>query len=209
MVTLIEAERRRLARELHDGVSSNLTAMRLGLEVAEKQLSQNDLTGLSDRLSDCLGLINDAAITSREISSDLHPSVLDYMGILPALKDLGEKFGKRANLAVTVTGTDPAARLPAEKEIALYRIAQEALVNCSKHSRATKVTINLDCDSEHIRLSIADDGIGFGVQELSQLGQAHGLGLLTMQERAEAIGGKCRIESTPGKGTFVVFEGRL
>ncbi|MBI4291888.1 MAG: HAMP domain-containing protein [Betaproteobacteria bacterium] len=206
MVTMLEGERRRLARELHDGVSSNLTAIRLELEVMEKQLSENDLTGLSDKVSDCVGLVADAAITSREISSDLHPAVLDYMGILPALKDLGEKFSRRANIAVAVAGVAPGIRLPAEKEIALFRIAQEALMNCAKHSHADNIAISLDCNSERIQLSIADDGVGFDAPELSQGGQAPGLGLLTMQERAEAIGGKCRIHSTPGKETRVVVE---
>ena len=206
MVTVLEAERRRLARELHDGVSSNLTAIRLELEVMEKQLSENDLTGLNDKMSDCAGLVADAAITTREISSDLHPAVLDYMGILPALKDLGEKFSRRTNIAVAVSGVASGIRLPAENEIALFRIAQEALMNCAKHSRAGNVAIDLDCNFELIRLSIADDGIGFEVPELSQSDQAPGLGLLTMQERAEAIGGKCRIESTPGKETKVIVE---
>jgi len=206
MVTVLEAERRRLARELHDGVSSNLTAIRLELEIMEKQLSENDLTGLSDKVSDCAGLVADAAITTREISSDLHPAVLDYMGILPALKDLGEKFSRRTNIAVAVAGVVPKIRLPPEKEIALFRIAQEALMNCAKHSHAGNVAIDLDSNSERIRLSIADDGVGFEAPDLSQHRHALGLGLLTMQERAEAIGGKCRIESTPGKETRVIVE---
>jgi len=208
MVTVLEAERRRLARELHDGVSSNLTAIRVNLEIIEKQLAGNDLTGLSDRISDCLGSAEDASITTREISLDLHPAVLDYMGILPALKDLGEKFSNRTNISVAVAGSDPGIRLPEEKEIALFRIAQEALMNCGKHSRASNVEIKLDCNSERIQLTIADDGVGFEALNLSQCGQALGLGLLTMQERAEAIGGKCRIESTLGKETRVTVEVR-
>ena len=208
MVAVLEAERRRLARELHDTVSSNLTAVRLDLEIMEKQLSENDLTELNDRVSDCAALVADAAITTREISSDLHPAVLDYMGIIPALKDLGEKFSRRTSIEVAVAGMDPGVRLPAETEIALFRIAQEALMNCAKHSRAGSVAISLDCNFERVQLSIADDGIGFDAPELGHSGKSPGLGLLTMQERAEAIGGKCRIESTPGKETRVIIEVR-
>ncbi|MBI2317665.1 MAG: HAMP domain-containing protein [Betaproteobacteria bacterium] len=206
MVAVLEAEQRRLARELHDRVSSNLTAIRLDLEIVGKQLCPDDLARLGDRISDCSGLAEDAQITTREISSELHPAVLDYMGLLPALKDLGEKFRARTDIAVTVNGQAPAVRLPAEKEIALYRITQEALMNCAKHSGASAVAVDLHSDSERIELSIADNGSGFDSAELRQSGKSLGLGLLSMRERAEAIGGKCRIESMPEKGTRVIVE---
>ena len=201
-VNVLEEERRRLARELHDRVSSNLTAISLNLENIEGQLSREDWTRFGSALSDCAALAADSAASARDISSDLHPAILDYMGLVPALKDLGEKFRQRTNIAVAVSGSDVGQRLPADREIALYRIAQEALVNCAKHSRARTVAIRLDRDLKRIELTIKDDGAGFHADQP----RAPGLGLLSMQERAQAVGGSCRIESAPGEGTRVIVE---
>jgi len=201
-VNVLEEERRRLARELHDRVSSNLTAISLNLEHIEGQVSEEDWKRFGSALSDCAALAADSAASARDISSDLHPAILDYMGLVPALKDLGEKFRQRTNIAVAVSGSDVGQRLPADREIALYRIAQEALVNCAKHSSARTVAIRLERDLERIELTIKDDGAGF----LANQPRAPGLGLLSMQERAQAVGGCCRIESAPGEGTRVIVE---
>lgn len=205
-VEIQEVEQRRLARELHDRVSSNLAAIAIDLNTIQKGLSGEVLSAIEDKLADCAALINDTITSARDISSDLHPAVLDYMGLVPALKELADKVGKRTGMAVGVTGANHGTRLPREREIALFRIAQEALVNCTKHSHAKTVAIKLNCNAERIEFSIKDDGLGFDSRTLSQRGQTLGLGLLSMQERAEVIGGKCRIESTPGTGTQVIVE---
>jgi signal transduction histidine kinase len=201
-VNVLEQERRRLARELHDRVVSNLTAIGLNLKNVESQLSGEELTRFGNALSDCAGLTADSSASARDICSDLHPAILDYMGLVPALKDLGEKFHQRTNIAVAVSGTDVGQRLSAEREIALFRIAQEALVNCAKHSRARTVAIRLDQYPQRIELTIKDDGVGFVADQL----RAPGLGLLSMQERAQAVGGSCRIDSASGEGTQVIVE---
>ncbi len=201
-VNELEAERRRLARELHDRVSSNLTAIGLNLENAEAELSGNGWKTLKDTLSDCAALAADSAASARDISSDLHPSILDYMGLQAALKDLGEKFSQRSGIPVTIGGSAAVQRMPADMEIALYRIGQEALMNCAKHSKARSVLIGLDQDAQGVKLTIQDDGAGFRANEL----RTPGLGLLSMQERAQAIGGSCRIDSAPGAGTLVTVQ---
>ena len=206
VVHVLETEQKRLAIELHDRVSSNLTAIGLNLGMITKQLSRDDTAKLEEQLSDCAALLEDTSVSARDISSDLHPPVLDHLGLIPALEGLGEKVGRRTNIAVRVAAPNHGTRLPAEREIALFRIAQEALLNCAKHSQARTVTIQLDCDSNRILFSIADDGIGFDTLEINRPGQSLGLGLLSMQERAEAVGGRCHIESTPGKGTMVSVE---
>jgi len=201
-VNVLEEERRRLARELHDRVSSNLTAIGLNLENVESELSGKEWGTVGNALSDCAALAADSAASARDISADLHPSILDYMGVLAALKDFGEKFEQRTGIPLRIGGSAAAQRMPADMEIALFRIAQEALMNCAKHSKAHSVVIGLDQDAQRVKLSVTDDGAGFRANEL----RTPGLGLLSMQERAQAIGGSCRIDSAPGEGTLVTVE---
>jgi len=198
-----ESERRRLARELHDRVSSGLTAIGLSLGLIKGQLPREAAASVRERLSDTETLVREAIMTAREISHDLHPSVLDYGGVLPAMEDYGRKFSGHTGIPVDVLGTDRELRFPPETEIALYRIAQEALTNCAKHAKAGRVTISLDGDAEHGVFKISDDGVGFDRIRLKEGGKTPGLGLLSMRERAEAIGGKLTVESAPGAGTRI------
>lgn len=201
-----ESEGRRLARELHDRVSSSLTAIGLSLELIKKQLPQDAAASVSERLSNTMALVKDTMLNAREISHDLHPSVLEFGGVLPALEDYGRKFFSHTGIAVEVDGKDREIRLPPEIEIALYRITQEALTNCAKHAEARTVTIELNGDAEHAIFVISDDGDGFDLSDLGHGGKASGLGLLSMRERAEAVGGRFRLESAPGKGTRITVE---
>ena len=201
-----EAEKRRLARELHDRVSSSLTAIGLNLGLIEKKSPQDDSEKLTRRLSDTRALLKDTMLNVREISHDLHPSVLDYGGVIPALEDYGRKFFDHTGITVRVSGGDKEIRLPAETEIALYRIAQEALTNCAKHADAKTVTIALNGDAEQVVFVITDDGIGFDLDGPLQGRNQYGLGLLSMRERAEAIGGRLSLESAPGRGMRIQVE---
>ena len=201
-----ESESRRLARELHDRVSSSLTAIGLSLGLIEKALPQDVCASVRERLANTATLVRDTMSNAREISHDLHPAVLDYGGVLPALEDYGRKFQGHTGIAVEVAGNDREIRLPPETEIALYRIAQEALTNCAKYAEAGTVTIELNGDAEHAVFVISDDGVGFDLTRLTDGANTPGLGLLSMRERAEAIGGKLNLESAPGLGTRVTVE---
>jgi len=201
-----EAERRRLARELHDRVSSSLTAIGLGLDLIAKQLPRDAGDDIGVRLSDTRAMLKDTAVIAREISHDLHPSVLEYGGVLPALEEYGRKFFSQTGIAIQVTGKDRGVRLLPETEIALYRIAQEALTNCAKYANAGIVTIALNGDVEHLTFVISDNGVGFDLKMLTNGNNAPGLGLLSMRERAEAIGGTLTLESAPGLGTRITVE---
>jgi len=201
-----ESERRRLARELHDRVSSSLTAIGLSLGLIRGQLPQDTAANVRARLSDTETLVKETITTAREISHDLHPAVLEYGGVLSALEDYGRKFSGHTGIAVEVVGRDRELRFPPETEIALYRIAQEALTNCAKHAGARTAMIALDGDSEHGVFTISDDGGGFDPNRLTAGGQAPGLGVLSMRERAEAVGGKLTVDSAPGTGTRITVE---
>ena len=206
MVAVQEEERRRLARELHDQVSSSLAVVCIDIDLIKAQLPEEVVPDAAERLSECAALVRDIVTTVRGISSDLHPAILDYCGLIPALEDFGKKFEKRTGILVRVSNLNGEIRLPADKESALFRIAQEALMNCVKHSGAKTVAIELTDASARVSLSIKDDGQGFDPAELGLHGQTPGLGLLSMQERAQAIGAACRVESAHGRGTQVIVE---
>jgi len=196
-----EVERRRLAAELHDGVCSSLAAIGLNLVLLQKQLPHSDAASMQRRMSGLIELIDEAKANAKDISIDLRPLLLENRDLLSALEEYALKFESSTGIAVAVKGVHSGRRLPADKKIALFRIAQEALTNCAKHAQAHAVAIELNTGADHLLLTVADDGVGIDLAGIN--GKRVGLGLLSMQERAEAIGGRWQIESTPGKGTRV------
>jgi signal transduction histidine kinase len=196
-----EVERRRLAAELHDGVCSNLAAIGLNLALMQKQLPHSDTAGMQRRMSELITLIDEAKANAKDLTVDLRPLLLEDRDLLSALEEYARKFEGSTGIAVEVNGAHVGGRLPPEKKIALFRIAQEALTNCAKHAQASVVAIDFNSDLDELLLSVADNGVGVDLVAVSA--RTQGLGLLSMQERAEAIGGIWRIESAPGKGTRV------
>jgi two-component system sensor histidine kinase UhpB len=176
---------------------------------------------LRSRLDDSLSLVGQTAAQIRDVMANLRPPMLDDYGVVAALHWYGEQFARRTDIAIAMEGEEPVPRLATHVENALFRIAQEALTNVAKHAQATHVTVTVEVDSGTLRLVVADDGIGFDPSALPfdpstglRAGPAHlaepdggrGWGLLTMTERAEAVGGRCRIESYPGQGAQVIVE---
>jgi two-component system sensor histidine kinase UhpB len=214
LAEVAEAERQRLARELHDQVGQNLTALGINLNIIRTQMSEEAAAPVRSRLDDSLSLVEQTAARIRDVMADLRPPVLDDYGLVAALHWYGEQFARRTDIAVVVEGVEPVPRLAARVENALFRIAQEALTNVAKHAQATHVTVTVEVDSGTLRLVVADDGIGFDPSALLRAGPAHlaqpdgsrGWGLLTMTERAEAVGGRCCFESDPGQGAQVIVE---
>jgi PAS domain S-box-containing protein len=207
-----EAERRRLARELHDQVGQNLTALSLNLSMLRSRITELDAeaTGgacglMYDRVDDSLTLIAQTMEQVRGVMADLRPPVLDEYGLLAALRWEGTRVSERAGLAIDVEGSETQPRLNPTVETALFRIAQEALNNVIKHAQATRVDVALRAEDGSVRMIVADNGVGFDPhQGRAANGDSGGWGLRTMIERAEAVGGHCRVESQPGKGTRVI-----
>lgn len=197
-----EDERCRLARELHDRVGQNLTALGINLNVLGSQLPPETAARMGARLADCLTLVEETTGHIRDVMAELRPAVLDDYGLLAALHWYGQRFSQRTGLAVAVQGEELTPRLPPAVETALFRIAQEALTNVARHAQASQVTVTLERVDGGIRLVIADDGVGFD----PAVRRRGGWGLMTMRERAEAVGGRLRLDSAPGKGTRVVVE---
>ena len=193
-----ESERRRLARELHDRIGANLTALSLNLK-----LVRNEWEKTSTRLDDSEKLLDSTAQLVRDVLTDMRPPGLDELGLLAALREHAEQVAQRSGLALEVRGAEPRPRLPPATEIALFRVAQEALTNVVKHAGASAVTISLKPEAGLVTLTVADDGAGFDGQAPAMAG---GMGMASMRERAEAVGAHPRIESTPGRGTRVIVE---
>jgi signal transduction histidine kinase len=193
-----ESERRRLARELHDRIGANLTALSLNLK-----LVRNEWEKTSTRLDDSEKLLDSTAQLVRDVLTDMRPPGLEELGLLAALREHAEQVAQRSGFAIELRGAEPRPRLPPATEIALFRVAQEALTNIVKHAQASRVTISLHADPGLVTLTVADDGAGFDGQAPAMAG---GMGMASMRERAEAVGARPRIESTPGRGTRVIVE---
>lgn len=202
-----ENERHRLARELHDRIGQNVTALTLNLNLVRGKLPAESLQSIGAHLSDCETLLYSTGQLIRDVMSELRPPGLDQLGLLAALTEHARQLAGRSGLSATVSGTEIIPRLPPQSEIMLFRIAQEALMNVVKHARATDVTVALEANPDLIVMTVSDNGCGFDpAARLARTEVTASLGLVGMRERAEAIGGRLRIESAPGKGTRVIVE---
>lgn len=206
LVVVQESARRRLAGELHERTSPNLSAIGVNLDIITAAMLEWQSPILSARLDDVRALIEDTTASIREISSDLRPPVLDYGGLLAALDSYVKQFHRRTSIAVRIDCARPAARLAPALESVLFRVVQEALTNCAKHSRARSIVVALSLDGRPVVLTISDDGVGFDPDSLGKATHTSGLGILNMREMAEFAGGKFTIESAPGKGTRIKVE---
>lgn len=205
LLTVQEAERRALARELHDTVGQELTALSLNLTIIDDALPEATPRKIHDRLEDSQEILEGTTRHLRNIMTELRPPGLDELGLLAALKEHAAQVARRAEVAVTVSGVEPEPRPGPTEEIALFRIVQEALNNVVKHAQASEVAISLQQRGDTIVLSITDNGIGFDTARKPIMG-GYGMGTTTMRERAEAIGARLVLDSAPGGGTRITVE---
>jgi signal transduction histidine kinase len=196
-----EREIHRLARELHDEAGQMLVAAHLSLRHVAAEMGPQ----ASAALEPVHDQLREAEAQLRRIAHEMRPSMLDDIGLLPALNFLVKGFASRHDLQMRVEGSLP-GRLTHEMEIALYRIAQEALNNVARHAKAKAVTVKLDHHPERLQLSVRDDGCGFEPQLFSTRGGRGGLGLRGIRERLEPFGGFFAIRSEPGRGTELTVE---
>src|SRR3989442_532174 len=198
LVEAEEAERRRIARELHDRVGQNLSALNINLDLA---LGAAGASPVRRRIEDSVSLVDATLQSIESVMAELRPPLLDEYGLGAALGWYAEEFSRRTGIAVALRdGEDAAAGLRPEAAVALFRIAQEALNNVAKHAGARQVRIELAPAAEEIVIRLADDGAG-----LDPAGAAPGKrwGMKAMRERAEAAGGRLEVDSAPGEGTIV------
>lgn len=193
-----EAERTRIAREIHDELGQALTGVKMDLTWVRSRLPQDH--AVQERFEAMGELLEDAVQIGRRISSDLRPGVLDDLGLVAALQWQAREFTKRTGIAVRIEAPEDIA-VPDERATAAFRICQEALTNVSRHSAATRVHVEVATEDSSLRVVIHDNGKGFDAGSAKQ----GSFGLLGMQERAEAWGGVVRVESGVGEGTTVTL----
>jgi PAS domain S-box-containing protein len=200
VVQVQETERGRVALELHDDITQLLIAVLFRSQALADKLSARDGPAKKEamKLREMLG---QAAKEVERISRNLRPSVLDQLGLVAVLRDTSTEFAHRTGVPVKLACVQLITRLPADTELALYRILQEALKNVERHARARHVTVHLTQQGAFIQLAINDDGVGFD-HPAKRKGKG-GLGLLGMRERATYVGGTLKIKSVRRAGTEI------
>ena len=202
-----EAERARVSRDLHDDVGQALTSVLLGLRLLESSLAGDEVALVSElrrRTDDVRTLVADALGRTRQLAFDLRPTVLDDVGLLPALERLSQDMTARGDTTVAVAAHGFAAdRLPPEIETVVYRVVQEALTNITRHASAATASITVIVAAGRVRVLVEDDGVGFETNAAPMRGH---LGLKGMAERADLAGGTVELSSTPGSGTTLLLE---
>jgi PAS domain S-box-containing protein len=204
LMELQEQERRYLGRELHDRIGTNLSALLLSLGILRTRMSPESMQELGPRISDLETLLRETIVHVKDVLADVHPPALSELGLMAALSHYVRSLATRSGLRIEIEGKEPTPRLPEFVEIALFRIAQEALNNASKHARASVILVSVNIAAGQLVLTVADDGAGFDSASLPP--DASGIGLPTMRERALAISAKLAIVTAVGEGTSVVVK---
>ncbi len=193
-----EDERMRLSRELHDDTIQSLIAVQQRIEMAHKALTKDPALA-AGKMTDLKELLADTLTAVRRFVRDLRPTYLENLGLIPAL----EMLTRESSATFQIQGEEQ--RLDAERELALYRIVQEALRNVSKHAHATQVAVTVSFDTQQVTATVEDNGAGFVAPEApTAYAQAGHFGLMGMQERAQLFGGSVHVKSERGKGTKVI-----
>lgn len=201
IIRAMEEERKRIARELHDETSQSLTTVMVNLEAIGKQLPEQ-AEELNTRLRLTKEIAQRTLDETRRLMFDLRPSVLDDLGLVPALRWFISQRVQPMGLEVDFQAIGPDRRLSEELETALFRIMQEAITNAVKHAKAKRLVVTLSMEPGVLVGAVQDDGVGFHpVHVVSKEIRDRGLGLFGMQERAALVGGTVQIDSAPGRGT--------
>lgn len=195
-----------IARELHDRIGQNLAATALDLDILRSQLPAGPLSAVERRLDDAARLVEQMVRDVRDLMGELRPPLLDDVGLIAALRWYGQQFNLRSGVAFRLQGWESVPRLAAGTESAVFRIVQEALTNVAMHARAGTVSARFSTAKDAVVLVIVDDGAGFDVDGPAGSGVRPAWGLRGMRERAEAVGGTVRVESSVGAGTRVTIE---
>lgn len=201
-----EAERARVARDLHDQIGQSLTSVLLGLRLVIDSLAEDqpDLADARAHADEVRTLVAGALGEVRQLAFELRPTVLDDVGLVAAVRRLAADLAGRHRVQVQVAlgGLHDDSRFAAELETVVYRVVQEALTNVARHAGASHATISIAVDDGRLRAEVVDDGVGFE----PPAGRAASLGLAGMNERASLVGGRVEITSMPAAGTTVRLE---
>ena len=205
VLRLQEEERSRISRDLHDGIGQLLTALKIQLELLEREAA--GFSDLASRIAAARELSDTSLAEVRQLSHILRPQMLDELGLEPTLRWLARTFQKRTGIDVEVVLEGRERRADADLETLVYRIVQEALTNAARHSGARAVTVTLCRERRKLSVRIADRGTGFDADALlSASDEDRGFGVRAMRDRVEFVDGRFSLRSAPGEGTVVEAE---
>jgi len=197
-----EDERKKISRELHDVIAQTLTGINVRLAALKKEAAINT-KGLDRNIARTQRLVEKSVNLVHDFARELRPAVLDDLGLIPALHSFVKLFSKRTRIRVHLKVFAKVEELDIVRRTVLFRVAQEALTNVSRHAHATRVEVSIQKLADGIYMKIKDDGKSFEVDRIMRSRGRKHLGLLGMRERLEMVGGLFDVESAPGKGTTV------
>ncbi len=201
-VDVQERERQRIAQDMHDSTSQLLVGAMLELKSAQKRLGNGSLPRAEESLQTVRGILHRVDSEIKRAIHDLRPPSLDELGLGPALRQYAVRFEQYTGLSCDVEILGDPRRLPSKSEISIYRLVQEALQNVSAHARASRANVITVFSPRRLKVTIIDDGQGFDIEAVRGKPPGH-FGLLSMQERAESLGGHLTIQTQPGQGTRI------
>jgi signal transduction histidine kinase len=205
LVNAQEDERRRISRELHDELGQALTALKINLDLARRALPEDGPPKLHQSIHEASSLAVQTLQTARDMSLALHPAMLDDLGLVAALRWEIDRYEQRTGQAVFLEANLGEVALQPELQITVYRIVTEALTNAARHAQASDIKVTVTVTGAQITVNIVDNGRGFNVEKWQKSPQERqSLGLVSMRERAELLGGSLEIESSPGQGTSIM-----
>jgi signal transduction histidine kinase len=200
-----EDERKRISRELHDVIAQTLTGINIRLATLKKEALLST-KGLDRNIARTQRLVEKSVDIVHQFARELRPAVLDDLGLIPALHSFVKLFSKRTRIHVHLKAFAGVEQLNGDQRTILYRVAQEALTNVSRHAQASRVEINIQKLAGEVSMKINDNGKSFQVEKTLNAKGRKRLGLLGMKERLDMVGGRFEIESVPGKGTTVTAQ---
>ena len=197
-----EEERKKISRELHDVIAQTLSGINVRLATLKKEATIS-VEALEQHITQTQQLVQQSVDIVHRFARDLRPTVLDDVGLIPALHTYMKAFREETGIRVTLTAFAAIEQVNGDKRTVLYRLAQEALTNVARHARASEAEVRIQKLDGAICMRIKDNGKGFSAERLSHGKKNKRLGLLGMRERVEMVNGKFTVESTPGKGTTI------
>lgn len=200
--TICEAQdeaARRIAHRLHDETAQMLATVYLGLADIAHDCPHSTV----QKIDHVVKQLDEVCVQLRSLSHELHPRILEQLGLMPALQSLADGIRKRSGLRLVVSGSIP--KVARAIDTAVYRVVQEALSNVVRHAKASEAVVRLSVQDDVVKCTVSDDGIGFRSSQ-QRNGSVHGLGLAGIHERVTALNGRCRIESPVNRGTTLQVE---
>ncbi|MDF9840127.1 two-component system sensor histidine kinase DegS [Paenibacillus sp. PastF-1] len=200
-----EEERKRIAREIHDGPAQMLANLVLRTEIVERMLVKQEFGLVQDEIIDLKGQVRYSLEEMRKVIFNLRPMALDDLGLIPTLRKYVHDFEEKTKIRTTFETRGKEHRLSSAMEAAVYRLVQEGLTNAAKHAYPSYVLVEITYQAQLIKIVVKDNGLGFNVKKVSEQGSRESFGLVGMRERVELLEGRMEIESAENQGTTIVI----